>query len=75
MRTKSADDVALGAAMRSARQECGYSQATFAQLAGFDRSEVEAIERGERNVTYLTALKIANGLGMRSGDLIMRAGL
>jgi transcriptional regulator with XRE-family HTH domain len=72
---KSADNVALGAAMRLERREHGYSQETFARLAGFDRSEVEAIERGESNVTYLTVLKIAAGLGMSPVELVLRAGL
>jgi transcriptional regulator with XRE-family HTH domain len=75
MAAKSADNVALGAAMRLERRERGYSQETFARRAGFDRSEVEAIERGEGNATYLTILKIADGLGMPPVELVMRAGL
>jgi len=72
---KSADNIAFGAAMRSERLTRGYSQETFAQLAGFDRAEVEAIERGEGNVTYLTILKIADGLEMSPAELVIRAGL
>ena len=75
MAAKSADNVALGVAMRSERQERGYSQETFARLVGLEASEVEAIERGEGKVTYLTILKIADGLGMSAAGLVRRVGL
>jgi len=72
---KSADNIAFGAAMRLERRERGYSREAFARRAGFERSEVEAIGRGEGNVTYLTILKVMNGLGMPPVELVLRAGL
>jgi XRE family transcriptional regulator, regulator of sulfur utilization len=72
---KSADNVAFGAAMRSEREACGYSVEAFARRVALGTGEVEAIERGEGNVTYLMVLKIADGLGMGAAELVMRAGL
>jgi transcriptional regulator with XRE-family HTH domain len=72
---KSAANVALGVAMRSARQERGHSQEAFAVLAGLDRSYYGAIERGEFNVTLDTVVKIAAGLGVSLSRLCARAEL
>ena len=63
---------ALGAVVRAERLERGYSEATLAQLAEVEQSEIEAIERGEGNVTYLMILKIADGLGVSPSDLMKR---
>lgn len=68
-------DIAFGAAMRSEREARGYSQEAFARRVELETSEVEAIERGEGNVTYLMILRIARGLDMRPVELVIRAGL
>jgi transcriptional regulator with XRE-family HTH domain len=70
-----ADNIAFGAASRAERLERGYSVEVFAGRSGFEPGEVEAIERGERRLTYLTVLKIAKGLGVRPSKLVIRAGL
>jgi transcriptional regulator with XRE-family HTH domain len=72
---KSAVNVALGEAMRSARRERGLSQEAFARHAKLDRSYVGAIERGEFNVSMDTAAKVAAGLGVSLSDLLRRARL
>jgi len=72
---KSAANVALGEAMRSARQQRGYNQESFAVRVGVDRSYYGAIERGEFNVTVDTVAKIAAGLGMQLSALYLRAQL
>jgi transcriptional regulator with XRE-family HTH domain len=69
-----ADNVSFGAAMRAERQERGYSTAEFALRVELETSEVEAIERGEGNVTYTLILRIARGLGMSPVELVTRAG-
>jgi transcriptional regulator with XRE-family HTH domain len=71
---KSADNIAFGAAMRLERQERGYSQEALAQRIGLEQRDVEAIERGEGNVTYLMILRIARGLRMSPVELAIRAG-
>jgi transcriptional regulator with XRE-family HTH domain len=53
----------LGRGIRSLRVERGYGQERFARQASLDRSYYGAIERGERNITYETLLKIARGPG------------
>jgi transcriptional regulator with XRE-family HTH domain len=70
-----ADNIAFGAAMRSEREARGYSQKAFARRVELETGEVEAVERGEGNVTYLMILRIARGLGMSPVELVLRAGL
>lgn len=55
---------ALGRAIRSARDVFGISQEQLAHQAGIDRSHMGKIERGERNVTALNLLRIAEALGV-----------
>jgi transcriptional regulator with XRE-family HTH domain len=66
---------ALARAIRSTREQRGYSQEAFAERAGLDRSNYRAIERGEANVTVDTIVKITAGLGVSAGELFIRAGL
>jgi transcriptional regulator with XRE-family HTH domain len=75
MADKRQETQALGRAIREVRVERGFAQEAFAAHAGMDRSYFGAIERGEFNVTYLTILKIARGLGVRPSELMLRAGL
>jgi transcriptional regulator with XRE-family HTH domain len=70
-----ADNVEFGAAMRAERQERGYSIQAFAERVELESREVEALERGEGNVTYLMVLRIARELGMGPVELVTRAGL
>ena len=72
---KSAAAQALGQAIRSAREERGVSQETFAAHMGLDRSYYGAIERGEFNITLATILKVTAGLGTRPSSLLRRAQL
>jgi transcriptional regulator with XRE-family HTH domain len=44
----------LGQAVRARRVAHSVSQEALADLAGIDRSHMGKIERGERNVTFLT---------------------
>jgi transcriptional regulator with XRE-family HTH domain len=72
---KSAANVAMGEAMRSARRERGYTQQSFAAHAGIDRSYYGAIERGEFNLTMDTVARVAAGLELRVSELLRRARL
>lgn len=51
--------VELGEHIRDARKAKGLSQEQLALQAEIDRSYVGGIERGERNVSFLTLVKIA----------------
>jgi transcriptional regulator with XRE-family HTH domain len=72
---KSAHNVALGEAMRSARRERVYSQEVLAGQIGLDRSYYGAIERGGFSPTADTVAKVATGLGLSLRDLFTRARL
>lgn len=72
-RKKTEANQALGRAVREARVERGLAQEEAAARVGLDRSYYGAIERGEYNITYLTVLKIARGLGIHPGELMERA--
>ena len=59
----------LGKRIRTLRQSAGYTQEEFAYKAGLDRSYYGAVERGERNLSVLNLLKIAEALGVDVGVL------
>jgi len=75
MADKSAVNVALGAAMRSARRERGHTQESFAALAGVSSRYYGAVERGEFSPSVNVMTKVAAGLKMRPSELLGRAGL
>ena len=54
----------FGEVVRRLRYERGHSQAGFAEAAKIDRAHMGEIERGEVTVTIVTALKMAQALGM-----------
>ncbi len=59
----------FGDLVRRLRYERGYSQAGFAEASRFDRAHMGEIERGEVTVTIVTALKMAQALGMSLSEL------
>lgn len=65
----------LGEAIRCHRKTVGLSQEALADAAEIDRSHMGKIERGERNVSVLNLIKIADALGMRASKLLGSAGL
>ncbi|WP_049855395.1 helix-turn-helix domain-containing protein [Dickeya fangzhongdai] len=52
----------LGQTIRQRRELLGLSQENLASATGIDRSHMGRIERGERNVTLLNLLRIADAL-------------
>jgi transcriptional regulator with XRE-family HTH domain len=72
---KSAANQTLGKAIRSAREDRGYTQEGFARKASIDRSYYGAIERGEFNLSVDTVLKIVAALEMTACELFGRAKL
>jgi DNA-binding XRE family transcriptional regulator len=65
--------IALGVAIRARRVERGLSQEALAHAAGIDRAHMGKIERGERNVTLLNLLKIAEAIELRPSELLVKA--
>lgn len=67
--------VALGSAIRRLRQEQGFSQESFANEIGLDRSYVGGIERGEHNLALMNLTRLAAALGLSASALLSSAGL
>lgn len=61
---------AFGKKLREIRQEKGISQEDLAERAGLHRTYISSVERGERNVTLTTILKIAKAMGVEMAALL-----
>lgn len=61
--------VAVGLRIRSLREERGWSQERLAGDAGVHRTYMGDVERGERNPSLFSLLKIADALGIHVSDL------
>jgi transcriptional regulator with XRE-family HTH domain len=60
----------FGRHVRDLRERAGLSQEELADRAGLHRSEVGFLERGEREFGVSVVWRIANGLGVRPGELV-----
>ncbi|MGJ8661104.1 MAG: helix-turn-helix domain-containing protein [Bacteroidota bacterium] len=60
----------FGANVRKKRNLKEFSQEELADLANLDRTYVGGIERGERNLTILSALKLCGPLGCSLSNLV-----
>jgi transcriptional regulator with XRE-family HTH domain len=65
--------LAWGLALRGIRNERGLSQERLAQLAELDRTYVSGIERGERNPSLTSLLRLATALDVQVSELATRA--
>jgi len=54
--------IKLGENIRKIRNQRGYSQEEFAEIAGFSRSYYTEVETGKRNISVLNLVKIAETL-------------
>ena len=62
--------VEFGARVRVRRTELGWTQEQLAERAGLHFTYVSSVERGERNVTLLTIVRLANALDINPARLI-----
>lgn len=62
--------IELGNNIRKIRNELGLSQEHLAEKADLDRTYVGGIERGERNVTIISILKISRALECELADIV-----
>ena len=67
--------VRFGEAVRARRKALELSQEALADCAEIDRSHMGKIERGERNITFLNIVRIANAVQCKPSDLLGDAGL
>jgi transcriptional regulator with XRE-family HTH domain len=62
--------VAFGKAMRKFRLSAGLSQEKLAELADVHRTYVGDVERGERNISVVNMVKVAQGLKKKLSDVV-----
>lgn len=62
--------VKLGKIVRAKRIQHNLTQTELSIRAKVDRNYIGMLERGERNPSYLSLLKIANGLDMPINELL-----
>jgi transcriptional regulator with XRE-family HTH domain len=72
-RPRSHAHLAWGRALRGIRTERGLSQERLAQLADLDRTYVSGIERGERNPSLTSLLRLAGALNVQISELATKA--
>jgi transcriptional regulator with XRE-family HTH domain len=60
----------LGQTIRTLRTKREWSQEELAVRAGLDRTYVGGVERGERNLSILNLIKIADALGVGVDHLV-----
>lgn len=66
---RSPEHGALGEAVRTMRLEAGLSQESLAELAHTDLTQIGGIERGVRNPSYTTLLRLAAALETTVGEI------
>jgi transcriptional regulator with XRE-family HTH domain len=60
----------LGRRARGRRTELGLSQMALADRIGLHFTFVSSVERGERNLSLSSILRLAEGLEMNAADLV-----
>ena len=60
----------LGQNIRLAREAKGWTQEELAEHGDLDRSYIGSIERGERNISFTTLLKLARALKVKLAQLM-----
>jgi transcriptional regulator with XRE-family HTH domain len=66
---RSPEHGALGEAVRTIRLEAHLSQEQLAELAHTDLTQIGGIERGVRNPSYTTLLRLATALETTVGEI------
>lgn len=70
---RSPEHAALGEAVRHLRVEGGLTQEQLAERAETDLTQIGGIERGTRNPSYATLVRVAGGLEKRLGEIVSLA--
>lgn len=60
----------LGKKVKARRQKMGLSQEEFSDRAGLHRTYISQFERGLRNPTYTTLVKVVSTLGITLKELL-----
>lgn len=62
---------AFGQIIKSTRIRKGYSQEQLAHSSDLDRTFISLLERGQRQPSLTSILRIAEALGIRADELLM----
>ncbi|MGA8151491.1 MAG: helix-turn-helix transcriptional regulator [Terriglobales bacterium] len=62
--------VAFGTVLRRLREQCGDSQEGFAHRAGYHRTYIGQLERGEKSPSLSALFNIAHAFGMRPSEVV-----
>jgi transcriptional regulator with XRE-family HTH domain len=65
--------LALGVALRDARERAGISQDDLARRSNLHRTYVGGIERGERNPSWQNIVRLSWALSLPPSELVLRA--
>lgn len=60
----------LGANIQELREAKGLSFREFSAICGIDHSKISKIEKGQKNITFTTILKLAEALGVHPTELL-----
>jgi transcriptional regulator with XRE-family HTH domain len=71
-RTKTPGTIAFGSRVRAHRLAAGLTQEGLGERAGLHFTYIGSVERGERNVTLDTILRLADALETDPGGLLNR---
>jgi len=63
--------VSLGKRIQSIREKQGLTQEQLEEKTGVNTKYISSIERGQKNVTVKTLMKIANGLNVEPFELFL----
>lgn len=66
---RSPEHAALGEAIKKLREDAGLSQEALADASDLHLTHIGGMERGVRNPSYATLLRLAAALGVRLGRL------
>ena len=70
---RTVEHAALGEAIRRLRTEAGLTQEQLAEGAATDLTQIGGIERGIRNPSYTTLMRIAGALEQPLGEVVALA--
>ncbi|HIF9266890.1 TPA: helix-turn-helix domain-containing protein [Photobacterium damselae] len=65
---------AFGKIVLKIRTELGLSQEKLAEIAGLDRTYISSVERGQRNISLINIVKLAQALSVEPCDLLKNIG-